>query len=115
MKFKLFSLLFSSLFLLGTTSFAHASLSDFDGGIILDIHDSKAGTLVCTFSIPDQYLNQDGNLILPLEVTLIQNGKVPVFSLQSTNAQIILPAYLSGSFLMSIQIGDLHFKQYISL
>ncbi len=115
MKYKWFSLLFSSLFLLGTTSFAHASLAGLDGGIILDVFNVKTANSICAIPIPDNYVTQDGTLLLPLEITIVNNKNTLVYSVKSTQLKISLPAYLSGNYSISIEVGDFYYVQKITL
>ena len=115
MKNILFYLFLACFFLVGTTSFAHTSLSDLDGGIILDVFNVKTADNICTIPIPDNYVTQNGTLLLPLEITLVNKHNVLAYSIKSTQLRISLPTYLSGNYSISIRIGDFYYAQKVSL
>ena len=97
-------------FILFFISFSHAYLLDNDGGQELMIVISKTGDVVCSFEIPKQYVNQEGNSILPINLSIYQNGKKPFYSESSFDIEPIMLPEISGSYTVTMTIGDYQAK-----
>ena len=107
MKNQLFCLLLSCFFLLGNTNLAHAGEVELGGGVVLVIHNSKTETIACSFQIPEKYVNKDGYLVLPIEISVMGNSKEEtVFLTKSNDLRVGLPPFLSGSYDLYIKIGE---------
>ena len=114
MKNQLFSLLLSCLFLLGTSSISSANELVLEGGVDLVVDNVKTGSVLCMFSVSDQYLDEDGALLAPLVVSLVDN-KITVYAVTSESLQVTLPDELSGTYTIRVQVGDFLFEQKITL
>ncbi len=97
--FLLFSLLFS------LTIFANAKAILGGGGTELVIIQSKTGNIVCTAEIPKKYVDKNGEILVPIQLSILQANKQPFYSLESNETNIILPEIM-GEYSISVCIGD---------
>ncbi len=104
-SFLFFSLLFS------LTVFANAKAILGGGGTELVIVISKTGNIVCTAEIPKKYVDKNGETLVPIQLSIHQANKQPIYSLESNETNIILPEVM-GEYSISICIGD-YIKTYI--
>ena len=77
----LFSLLFSFFLLYGMTLYA-----DTDGGQTEYIIVICKTEVLCSFEIPKKYLKKNGELLVPFNISISNNGKQTFSINQSTDA-----------------------------
>ena len=107
MKNRWFYLLFTCLSCFFLVSFSHASLLEYDGGQEGMIVISKTGDVVCSFEIPKQYVNQEGNSTVPINVSIYQNGKKAIYSAESSfDIEPIMLPEISGTYTVTMTIGN---------
>ena len=88
------------------TSVVDARLLESDGGEEHMIVISKTGDVVCSFNIPKQYLNQEGNSILPINVSIYQSGKKAIYAESSFDLKPVLLPEIIGNYTVTITVGD---------
>ena len=77
---------------------------------IVIIWNVKTSSPIYMFSVPDQYINKDNSLTVPLEITLTQEGKPSIVLAPSNALTISLPNdNLSGIYTLEASIGDFVF------
>ena len=89
-----------------TVANATLSLQETGDGVILDV---KTGSPTSIFSIPNEYINKDNSLKLPLEVSLTKIGKPTIALAPSDNLVVVLPDELQGIYTLEAKIGDYTF------
>ena len=103
--------LFLCCLMLTNNIVANANLSiqeTVEDGIILDV---KTGNPTCIFSIPNEYINKDNSLKLPLMISLTKVGKPPITLAPSNSLVVILPYELQGTYTLEAKIGDYTFTK----
>ena len=95
--------------MLANSTLANATLSIQETGDVI-IWNVKTSCIIYVIGVPDQYIDKDNNLKLPLEITLIKEGKTPIVLAPSNTLIISFPNdNLSGVYTLEASIGNFVF------
>ena len=117
MKKQLICLFILCFFALDSSLDAFCNTYDLDEGgeVSVVIVLPKEESSMLNFSLPDEYLNEEGELLMPLNIR-IEKGKETIYSTQSESLVISLSnlKYLEGNFILVISIGNFTFEKLVS-
>ena len=105
-------LLFHALLLLFFV-FSFSTLASAGGDMPVIV--GKDGKTHLVINIPDEYLNQDGNPKLPIELRIVQKDGRMIFLLNTIEKEIVLPEFPKGEYLFELEIGNFQYEKKIDL
>ena len=94
------SLLLAFFFLCGITLRANI-----DGGQTEYVIIICKTEVLCSFEVPKKYINKNGELLVPFNISISNNSKQAFFIEQSTEAKVSIPSIEEG-YSIAFQIGD---------
>ena len=89
---------------------------EFGGGTDVAIAIDKTGTNNAIFSIPDQYFDADGFLIVPLDISIHKADGTLVFSTITKNKTVDLTGLNlpCGTYMLYVELGMFNCKTALS-
>ena len=96
-----FSLLFTLFFFCGITLHANTDGGQTEYIIVI----TKTGEPLCSFEIPEKYLDSEGDLLVPFTLSLHNNNKQQLYITESRETRIVLPIS-KAEYTLVLNIGD---------
>ena len=99
---------------IGFSSLYASNLNFLGGGNDVFIVHDKQGNVEVSFSLPDDFTDELGKLLVPISLVIVNNSQETVLELTTLDGQVMLPNLPKGIYKAIINIGNVQQKEVFS-